>query len=125
MNREDYLCLDVPIGLVHNVTNINNTITDELTIKLSMIKQLLPAPWKKLDAIKTFVQPCLTYAFQSMGPTTNSLQNFRAQLIRTVRSICSLTTRATSHYIFGPKCAGSLGLQIPVLRTNSKQQCQP
>ena len=114
MNREDhYLYLGVPIGLVHNVTNLS-TLIDELTTKLTKIENSLLAPWQKLDAIRTFVQPCLTYALLSTDPTTKSLEAYRAQLIRTVRAICSLPTRATTHYIFAAKHAGGLGLTDPL-----------
>ena len=114
MNREDhYLYLGVPIGLVHNVTNLS-TLIDELTTKLTKIENSLLAPWQKLDAIRTFVQPCLTYALRSTDPTTKSLEAYRAQLIRTVHAICSLPTRATTHYIFAAKRAGGLGLTDPL-----------
>ena len=113
LDREDhYRYLGVPIGLVHNITNIQ-TLVDELTSKLAKIEQSLLAPWQKLDAIRTFVQPCLTYALRSSDPTTQSLQAYRSQLIQTVRSICSLPNRATTHYIFAAKRAGGLGFTDP------------
>ena len=118
MNREDhYLYLGVPIGLIHNVTNLS-TLIDKLTTKLTKIENSLLAPWQKLDAIHTFVQPCLTYALRSTDPTTKSLEAYRAQLIRTIRAICSLPTRATTHYIFAAKHAGGLGLTDPLTKNH-------
>ena len=109
LDREDhYKYLGMPIGLVHNITNIQ-TLVDELTTKLTKIEQSLLAPWQKLDAIHTFIQPCLTYALRSSDPTTQSLQAYHSQLIQTVRSVCSLPNRATTHYIFAAKHAGGLG----------------
>ena len=113
LQREDhYRYLGVPIGLLHNVTQIESLV-DELSSKLVRIEQSLLAPWQKLDAIRTFGQPCLTYALRSTDPTTKSLQGYRSQLLKTVRSICSLPTRATTLYIFGAKQAGALGFTDP------------
>ena len=65
LQREDhYRYLGVPIGLVPNISNLQN-LGDELTTKLDKIEQSLLALWQKLDAIRTFIQPCLTYAFRS------------------------------------------------------------
>ena len=67
-----------------------------------------------MDAIRTFVQPCLTYALRSTDPTTKSLQSYRSQLLRTIRSVCYFPTRATTHYIFASKQAGGLGFTDPI-----------
>ena len=120
MNREDhYLYLGVPIGLVHNVTNLS-TLIDELTTKLTKIENSLLAPWQKLDAIRTFVQPCLTYALRSTDPTTKSLEAYRAQLIRTVRAICSLPP--VPQHIISLQPSAPVALASPTLlpRTTSK-----
>ena len=125
MTKEDhYLYLGVPIGLVHNVTN-HASIIDELTTKLIKIQQSVLAPWQKLDAIRTFIQPCLTYALRSTDPTTKSLQGYRSQLISTVREICALPTRATTHYFFAPKRAGGLSSPIPVWKITSRPSSKP
>ncbi len=84
------------------------------------INQSLLCPWQKLDAIRTFVQPCLTYALRSTDPTNKSLKDYRRGLIATVKNICHLPTRATTHYIFASKQAEGLGLTDPV-KENSIQ----
>ena len=118
LNEEDhYRYLGVPIGLLHNISCIE-TLVDELTTKLDQIHLSLLAPWQKLDAIRTFVQPCLTYALRSTDPPTKSLQGYRSKLIETIRSICSLPTRATTHYIFASKRAGGLGLTDPLIENS-------
>ena len=94
------------------------TLVDELTTKLKKIENSLLAPWQKLDAIRTFVQPCLTYALRSTDPTTKSLQAYRTQLIVTIRSICSIPTRATTHYIFASKRSGGLGFTDPCVENH-------
>ena len=113
LQREDhYRYLGVPIGLIPNVADLQKLV-DDLTSKLDKIEKSLLAPWQKLDAIRTFIQPCLTYALRSTNPTTKSLQSYRSQLIQTIRSVCSLPTRATTHYIFASKQAGGLGFTDP------------
>jgi hypothetical protein len=114
LQREDhYQYLGVPIGLVPNISNLQNLV-DELTTKLDKIEQSLLALWQKLDAIRTFIQPCLTYAFRSTDPTAKSLQSYRSQLIKTIKSISSLPPRATPHYIFASKQAGGLAFIDPI-----------
>ena len=114
LQREDHYCyLGVPIGLVPNITNFQNLV-DDLNSKLEKIEQSLLAPWQKLDAIRTFVQPCLTYAFRSTDPTTKSLQSYCSQLTKTIKSICTLPSRATPHHIFASKQAGGLAFIDPV-----------
>jgi hypothetical protein len=62
LQREDhYRYLGVPIGLVPNITNLQNLV-DDLTYKLEKIEQSLLAPSQKLDAIRTFIRPSLTLA---------------------------------------------------------------
>jgi hypothetical protein len=68
LQREDhYRYLGVPIGLVPNRSNHQNLV-DDLATKLDKIERSLLAPWQKLDAIRTFIQPCLTYALRSAPP---------------------------------------------------------
>jgi hypothetical protein len=114
LQREDhYRYLGVPIGLVPNISNLQNLV-DDLTSKLEKIEQSLLAPWQKLDAIRTFVQPCLTYALRSTDPTTKSLQSYRSQLTKIIKSICTLPSRATPNYIFASKQAGGLAFIDPI-----------
>ena len=115
--EEHYRYLGVPIVLIPDILCLE-TLLDELTDKLRKIEQCLLAPWQKLDAIRTFVQPCLTYGLRSTDPTTKSLQGYRSQLVQTIRSICSLPTRATTHYIFAAKQAGGLGFMDPCLENH-------
>jgi hypothetical protein len=113
LNQEDhYRYLGVPIGLIPNITDLQKLV-DDLTSKLEKIETSLLAPWQKLDAIRTFIQPCLTYALRSTDPTTKSLQSYRSQLIKTIRTVCYLPTRATTHYVFASKQSGGLGFTDP------------
>ena len=64
--------------------------------------------------MKTFVQPCLTYALRAGEPLKESLHKYRKKLIESIRSICNLPMRATSHIIFASSNAGGLGFQDPL-----------
>ena len=74
--EEHYRYLGVPIGLIPNISEIT-TLVDTLRDKLKKIRQSLLCPWQKLDAIRTFVQPCLTYALRTTDPTNTSLLAYR------------------------------------------------
>ena len=69
-------------------------------------------------AIRTFVQPCLTYALRSTDLTNKSLQSYCKELLSTVRYSCHLPTRSTSHYIFASKQVGGLGFSDPFRENN-------
>ena len=109
---EHYRYLGVPIGLIHNIDDLDH-IVDKLIPDMEKLEQSLLAPWQKLDAIRTFVQTCLIYALRAGSPKKKTLEDYRTKLIKTVRLICNLPNRATTHYVFAHKRAGGLGLQDP------------
>lgn len=88
-------------------------ITNKLIDHLDKIRDSLLAPWQKLDAKRSCIQPCLTYAFRSCPVTLASLKAYCSKLIDVLRSICNLPKRATNAYFFASKSAGGLGLQDP------------
>lgn len=63
--------------------------------------------------IRTFLQPSLTFALRAGFTQKQTLTDLRKQLVATVKSICNLPNRATTHYIFAHKKTGGLGLQDP------------
>ena len=105
--------MGVPIGLLHNIDNVPELV-DKLIRKLIQIQESLLAPWQKLDAIRTFVQPCLTYALRAGAPKKQSLTDYQATLVRVIRKICDLPNHATTNYIFASRRAGGLGFQDPL-----------
>ncbi len=111
--HEHYRYLGVPIGMIRDVDYLDSLV-DDLCNDLERIRSSLLAPWQKLDAIKTFIQPCLTYALRAGEPLKESLQKYRKKLIESIRSICNLPMRATSHIIFASSKAGGLGFQDPL-----------
>ena len=112
LKEESYRYLGVPIGLLYDATDMN-AITNKLIKDLEKIRDSLLAPWQKLDAIRTFIQPCITYALRTCPVSRESLKNYRSKLIDVLRSICNLPKRATTHYLFTARSVGGLGLQDP------------
>jgi hypothetical protein len=110
--HEHYRYLGVPIGMIREVTSLEK-LAEDLCVDLDRIANSLLAPWQKLDMIRTFVQPCLTYVLRAGEPLKASLTNYRKKLIEVVRSICNLPLRATSHFVFAPIKVGGLGFQDP------------
>ena len=77
--EESYRYLGVPIGLIHNIDDIPN-IVPGLIRDIETIRSSLLAPWQKLDAIRTFIQPCLTYALRAGNPEKQSLDEYKRTL---------------------------------------------
>lgn len=112
VQEDSYRYLGVPIGLIHNIDDIPNIIPD-LVKNIDTVQSSLLAPWQKLDAIKTFIQPCLTYALRAGDPEKQSLDKYKKALCKALRDICSLPNRATPCYFFAHKKTGGLAFQEP------------
>jgi hypothetical protein len=116
-NEESYHYLGVPIGLIHNIDDIPN-IVPLLIRDLETIRSSLLAPWQKLDAIRTFIQPCLTYALRAGNPLKQSLRDYRSLLVKALRDIGSLPMRASGSYFFASKRVGGLAFQDPTMESD-------
>lgn len=90
-----------------------SNIKDRLIDDFRKINASLLAPWQKLDAVQTFIQPCLTYVLRASPVTKDSLMKYRSTLRSILRSMSHLPKRATTNYFFASKNAGRLGLQDP------------
>ena len=110
--HEHYRYVGVPIGMIRVVSSLQK-LAEDLCVDLDRIGKSLRTPWQKLDMIRTFVQPCLTFILRAGEPLKASLINYRKKLIEVVRSICNLPLRATSHFVFAPIRVGGLGFQDP------------
>jgi hypothetical protein len=110
--EESYRYLGIPIGLIHNIDDLPS-IVPRLIHDIEAIRNSLLAPWQKVDAIRTFIQPCLTYAMRAGNPEKQSLDLYRKTLVRALRDICSLPNRATASYFFAHKKVGGLAFQDP------------
>lgn len=114
LDRENpYKYLGVPIDLIHDPDNIADLV-QTISRDLGMIEQFQLAPWQKLDMIRTFLQPSLTFALRAGFLNLVHLREYRTLLVATVRRICSLPSRASVSYIFSHKRVGGLGLLDPV-----------
>ena len=118
LDRENpYKYLGVPIGLIHDPDNISDLVHD-LIRDLESIEKSLLAPWQKLDMIRTFLQPSLTFALRAGFPRNDNLLVYRSHLMAAVRRICALPTRASTSYIFAHKRVGGVGLLDPTLEAD-------
>ena len=118
LDRENpYKYLGVPIGLIHDPDNVSDLVQD-LIRDLESIEKSLLAPWQKLDMIRTFLQPSLTFALRAGFPRNDNLLVYRSHLVAAVRRICVLPTRASTSYIFAHKRVGGLGLLDPTLEAD-------
>jgi len=79
---------------------------------INLLKACSLAPWQKLDALRTFLLPRLDYLCRARyAPGKKALEDVDSALIAFCREICSLTTcTSTTHYIFGHRANGGLGL---------------
>ncbi len=106
--EESYRYLGVPTDLIYDTSDMKS-ITDRLIADLNKIQDSLLALWQKLDAIRTFIQPALTYALRSCPVSRESLKEY----IGVLKSICHLPKRASNSYLFADKSVGGLGFQDP------------
>ena len=121
--EEPYRYLGVPMGIEveqHEATEI----CDQLITDSEKLENSLLAPWQKLDAIRTFLQPRLSYILRAGEVKIKTLQNYRKKLISTLKKICHLPIRATNHYFFANQSAGGLGLQDPIAEVHVQKVIQ-
>ena len=110
IKEEPYRYLGVPVGIEQHESN---EICEQLIIDLDKIEKSLLAPRQKLDAIRTFLQPRLSYILRAGDVEIKTLQDYRKKLIGTSKRICHLPIRATNHYFFSRQSVSGLGLQDP------------
>ena len=79
-DHEHYRYLGIPIGMTRNIDNLYKLVA-YLTADLEHIQSSQLAPWQKLDTIRTFIQPCLTFSLRSGEPMKSSLLNYRNVLL--------------------------------------------
>ena len=110
--EESYRYLGVPIGLIHNIDDLPSVVP-ELIKHIELIGALLLAPWQKIDALRTFVQPCLSYVLRAGNPEMQSVDRYKSTLVRMVRDICNLPNHASATYFFSHKRTGGMAFQEP------------
>lgn len=103
----------MPIGLIHNVDDLPSLLP-RLIQDLGKINDSPLALWQKLDAIRTFVQPCRTFALRAGHSLKKSIEHYRSTLVCVLRQICALPNRSCVDYLFASKCSGGLAFQDPL-----------
>ena len=124
LSEEDsYRYLGVPIGLVHNINDLPSLLP-KLIQDLDRINESPLAPWQKLDAIRTFVQPCLTFSLRAGNPLKRTMEMYRSTLVRVLRQICALPARSCVDYFFASKTSGGLAFQDPLREIDAQTVTQ-
>ena len=109
--QQQYRYLGVPIGLPR-FTNLAGLI-EKLRKDIETITASLLAPWQKIDAIKTFVQPSLNYVLRAADYLKSDLKKLCTAITKNVKKICQLPVRATNAYIFAANESGGLAFVDP------------
>ena len=110
--EQHYRYLGVPIGLYRTGADLE-TLATKMADDLQRVESSLLAPWQKLDAYRTFIQPCAAYVMRAGECQKKPLKRLRGELVRTARKICNLPTRAATNFVFADRRAGGLGLIDP------------
>jgi hypothetical protein len=101
--------LGKPVGF-HVVTNQNdveqhiNFATHILTSKL--------APWQRIDALKTFFYPSLTFAMRTGQLQKKDWDRIDETLRPMIKATLYLPISATNNYLYGSTLTGSIGLPL-------------
>ena len=81
LNKEEpYRYLGVPVGMEVEQHEANE-ICEQLIIALDKLENSLLAPWQKRDAIRTFLQPRLSYILRAGDVQIKTLQNTGGNLL--------------------------------------------
>lgn len=78
--------------MIHNCDNSIDLI-QTLVEDIDKIQASLLALWQKLDMIRTFIQPSLTFDVQAGYTRKQTLHALRSKLVATVKNICNLRNR--------------------------------
>jgi hypothetical protein len=111
-----YQYLGRPVGI-----NIDRTPTSMLKTFISdlyKINRSLLSGWQKLDAIKTFVIPRLSFILRNGDIPRKALKEVDRALFDVIRRICNLPKSTSIHYLRGCTFRGGLG----VLGTMEEQE---
>ncbi|GFS37521.1 retrovirus-related Pol polyprotein from type-1 retrotransposable element R2, partial [Trichonephila inaurata madagascariensis] len=104
---DSYTCLGKPVGFFvqKNFKTVNQALTILEKISTSHLTQ-----WQKLDAQKTFFFPTLSFSMLTgqLGKTDWSEVDVAAR--KKIKSILSLPTSASNHYIYGNRKLGGCGV---------------
>ena len=111
-----YKYLGIPTGAGVENSLLSEKLSD-VKDDLRKIRESLLAPWQKLDAFRTFVQPKLGYLMRMGFHDKSSLTNtkYEQTLLDNLKKILHLPARATNSYFFAERDLGGIGLANPTL----------
>lgn len=105
---DHYKYLGTPTG-IHCDTTPTQTLSNAIR-DMYVLRDCLLAPQQKLDAIKVFILPRLTYILRHTDVPRAPLVEFQKALVDTARQIMKLPTISSVHHIFGTTRQGGLGI---------------
>ena len=105
---ESYEYLGSKQGIMVNQTPIE-------TLKLmhddtAKIANSMLAPWQKLDAIKTFIRPRLSYMARTANVNVTDLRFLDKALVENLKIICNLPKNANVDYLMADSHRGGVGM---------------
>jgi hypothetical protein len=103
-----YQYLGRPIGI--NIDRTPTAMLKTFICDLYKINRSLLSGWQKLDAIKTFVIPRLSFILRNGDIPRKALKEVDRALFDVIRRICNLPKSTSIHYLRGCTSRGGLGV---------------
>lgn len=127
---ESYIYLGIATGVDADTTPKITLINS--TKDVVKIRDCPLAPWQKLDAIKTFIIPRLSYNNFNGDSRKEDLNAFDSAVVSVIRNVTRLPENCARSYIHGPTSKGCLGVikaaddaDISVIASVFKLLCSP
>ena len=86
------------------------SLVQKMTDDLHLLDISLLAPWQKIDAYRTFIQPAAQFALRTSRSTKSSFNRLGKSLRAFIRSTCNLPQRASNHVAHADRNCGGFGL---------------
>lgn len=101
--------LGKPVGykLIDNIATLEEYIGMETCILSSTL-----APWQKLDALKCFFFPSLSYTMRTCQFSKENQQAIDRVLWPQIKEVLGLPSRASNSYLYGSPDDGFLGIPL-------------
>lgn len=107
--ESQYKYLGRPTGRSYRPETASDVLSDAQSSSIRLLSSPL-APWQKLDALRTFIFPCLTHSLRLGLITKSALQRFQREIVWRVKGILNLPSRASLSYLFSSTSSGGIGL---------------
>ena len=104
-----YTYLGTPQGFGYPREDLDNAVRS-VTNDLKRIEESLLAPWQKLDAFKTAIQPRLYYIMRASYVQKKTIRPLITAITDFAKTTCHLSKWATNHFLHAERMAGGLQL---------------